>query len=487
MVLLLAWGSVTTAQVAGEQALDRTQVLPGIHEKLLGQEHCAKCHDATQRANDEKCLECHKEIQAQLERRTSYHYNSVRREAKRCEDCHKEHQGPAAKLTVWSDEAGMKAFDHQKTGYALEGPHAKADCRKCHQPQNVVFPVSQRTIKEKSFLGLDTRCAACHKDVHLAKLGTDCQRCHAVDKWNILVPSAPFDHNKTDFALQGKHIRVECKDCHKTEKKTDPITFDACQNCHADKHGGQLADRADGGKCDACHDVQGFRPALYELEEHRTSRFPLEGAHRAVACNACHTKVTIEGQETVLLDFTSFECESCHKTPTEGHVSELAIEKRACKNCHVNTRWQDVRYDHEQAKYKLTGRHQQVACKDCHRTTSEGATIERVRYVDMPTTCSGCHADVHVGQFAKDSCTNCHTTEDWRKTTFDHQKNSEYALVGKHRDAKCEACHRVETAPDGTLFRRFKPVDKDCRTCHSRDGSVMYVFGKHPMPGTGRP
>lgn len=485
--VLLFWGSLLPAQVADRKPLDRTQVLPGIHEKLIGQDHCVKCHDATQRANDAKCLDCHKEIQAQLERPVSYHRNVVRGESKRCEDCHKEHQGEAAKLTVWSDQAGMKQFDHQKTGYPLHGAHAKLDCDKCHQPENFAYQVTQRTDQRESFLGLSDRCVSCHKDVHLAKLGTDCARCHTFEDWKQLVPNAPFDHAKTDYALKGKHSLLECKDCHTTEKMIDPIKFDACQDCHDDRHQGQLRDRADGGRCNACHDVYGFKRPNYSIEDHRQSRFPLEGGHRAVACNECHKPITINGQETVQLEFESLACQACHETPTEGHVSDLEPASQACKHCHTTERWKRVQFDHDQTDYKLTGSHITVACTECHTVTFADTPRERVQYADLKTDCIACHQDVHVGQFARKSCTNCHTTEDWRKTTFDHQKDSEYALVGKHRDAKCEQCHRVETAADGTRFRRYKPVDTDCRTCHARDGSVLSVFGTHPLPGTGRP
>ncbi len=489
LLLLFLHGSLLPAQVPDPAPLDRTQVLPGVHQKLLGQEHCIKCHDATQRANDQKCLDCHKEIQTQLDRGAAYHSNVVSQQGQICETCHKEHRGEAQKLTTWTDDETMKAFDHRPTGYALEQAHSKVECRKCHQPEFVTAKVSQRTRPEDSFIGLTSSCVSCHKDVHVAKLGTDCERCHTLEKWNILVPNAPFDHAKTDYALLGKHTKVDdCKKCHKSGRNMDELPFAACTDCHADKHQGQLLDRADAGKCDACHDVNGFAPALYELEDHRQSRYPLEGGHRAVACNACHKKEMIAGAEGVRLDFASFECEACHQSPTVGHVVELSPEKYNCKSCHTDARWQEVGFDHEQSKYKLTGRHRQVACKKCHQTEGAQTPEERVRYVEMAQDCSSCHQDVHAGQFPKDSCKNCHTTEDWKPTLFDHQKNSEYALVGKHLDAKCEACHRVESTADGTLFRRYKPIDKDCRICHGGDGSILAVFASNPnLSGIGRP
>src|SRR6185437_4886788 len=62
-----------------------------------------------------------------------------------------------------------------------------------------------------------------------------------------------------------------------------------CSDCHVDAHEGQVPAEGDGGvKCEKCHTVNGFLPVLFTVDMHKDTRFPLEGAHRAVACNRCH-------------------------------------------------------------------------------------------------------------------------------------------------------------------------------------------------------
>jgi hypothetical protein len=482
LLLLCAYGSIGFAQAPDTELLDRTRTLPGIHTKLIGQDFCVKCHDATQRANDAKCLDCHKEIQGTIDRERGLHFNMVE-QSKICESCHKEHQGVEGKLTSWRTEEEMKAFDHKQTDYTLEGSHGKVECRKCHTPQFADPKTTQRVKKEDSFLGLNAECITCHKDVHEKKFDRKCEKCHLIDKWNKLVPDAPIDHGKTDYALKGKHETVACKKCHKTERQIDPIKFSNCSDCHLDTHRGQLATRTDGGRCDACHDVNGFMPATYGLAEHQESKFKLEGAHRAVACNACHKKEMINGELTTRLVIADRECENCHKNPTPGHVVEIA-ERIKCKDCHSVDKWQQIAFNHDTSKFKLTGAHTKVACVKCHTTENPKTDRERVRYVEMKTGCADCHIDVHRNQFARKQCQDCHTTDDWKPTLFDHQKNSDYALVGKHVDIECARCHKLERGDDGKDFRRYKPIPTDCESCHGRNGTVLrFLYGETYQQG----
>jgi hypothetical protein len=48
---------------------------------------------------------------------------------------------------------------------------------------------------------------------------------------------------------------------------------------------------------------------------------------------------------------------------------------------------------------------------------------------------------------------------------FDHDR-TRYPLDGSHRDVACGACHALESRPDGTQLRRFRPVGMQCEDCH---------------------
>ncbi len=81
-------------------------------------------------------------------------------------------------------------------------------------------------------------CADCHENVHgdeFAEAGvTDCKRCHVSEDW---YPSK-FDHSKTSYPLDGKHVSVDCKKCHKPDpdptKKVPSFKLPKheCRDCH---------------------------------------------------------------------------------------------------------------------------------------------------------------------------------------------------------------------------------------------------------------
>ena len=84
-------------------------------------------------------------------------------------------------------------------------------------------------------------------------------------------------------------------------------------------------------------------------------------------------------------------------------------------------------------------------------------------------TCQGCHEDIHYGQFQKHgpkkTCEKCHRVTVWTDLDFDHDKDSSYPLIGAHRKATCEGCHKPERRNGKTLVR-YRPIEHACKTCH---------------------
>jgi hypothetical protein len=138
-------------------------------------------------------------------------------------------------------------------------------------------------------------------------------------------------HAGFGFALEGAHRATACVDCHAEMKGPPPgrrssliaagttfpgLSFGSakkeCVDCHEDPHGKQFADRKDGGRCDACHGQEAFRPAS-RFDHDRHAAFPLRGGHEAVPCNQCHPRDTKSGRPTALMYRpVSGKCENCH-------------------------------------------------------------------------------------------------------------------------------------------------------------------------------
>jgi hypothetical protein len=84
--------------------------------------------------------------------------------------------------------------------------------------------------------------------------------------------------------------------------------------------------------------------------------------------------------------------------------------------------------------------------------------------------CASCHRDIHQGQFAEGSiteCGRCHTPDNWTSLSFDHDTLSAFPLRGAHKNVACNSCHREEQSGQ-TRFVRFRPLRRTCAACHSQ-------------------
>jgi hypothetical protein len=142
------------------------------------------------------------------------------------------------------------------------------------------------------------------------------------------------------------------------------------------------------------------------IASHAESAFPLEGAHRAVACSACHLAFgagsPIAGEATLvsavhgwdLIEFTRVTgttCAACHEDPHRGQFADRASEGR-CEACHTSDGFDNApRFDHDRdAAFPLAGSHADVACDQCHRAPASGDTAGTV-YAPLPHQCEDCH------------------------------------------------------------------------------------------------
>lgn len=438
------------------QAEANKLLMPGdvIKSHAKEEESCDKCHKKFDKAAQSRlCADCHKEIGKDLGEKRGFHGRLDA--AKECKECHTEHKGRDAKVA----EFDHARFDHSKTDYLLKGAHLneKVKCTDCHKAG-------------KKYRDAPSYCNECHKkdDKHKGGLGTDCAKCHLEKDWK----TTAFDHSKTKFKLLGKHIEVKCAKCHIDNKfKDTPMDCVSCHKKDDDKaHKGKF-----GQKCESCHTAKDWKVILFD-HDHKT-KFPLLGKHNEVKCDKCHIDKKFKD--------TPKACSACHKKDDEkAHKSKFGVK---CETCHVEKDWKEIKFDHSrQTKYPLLGRHEKVKCADCHKGDL---------YKDkLQMACVTCHKKeddkAHKGNFGP-KCESCHVEKDWKEVQFDHDKNTKYPLLDKHKQAKCSSCHKGDAYKDKLPTDCFSCHEKDdkhkgqegkkCESCHKEESWTKTTFNHNKM------
>ncbi len=431
--------------------------LTGKHDSI----GCRSCHNVTRiRAADVKELPT-----AQLQ-------NTYLGLSPSCSSCHEDvHKGQFSQSCSSCHDTyrwkPVSKFDHDKTEYPLTGQHRTVACYSCHNQKMS----DGKTIK---YVGLAfASCASCHADPHKGTFKQACSSCHTTESF-LEVSGSEFDHSKTAYPLLGKHADVKCAECHQEDPKKRNVSgglgfhitrFSECSDCHADAHAGQFNKIAGGDKCQRCHNVYGFTPATFTIDDHQKSTFPLEGAHLAVACTDCHLAHKVNAPSTRQFIWAgSITCTTCHSNVHGGQFAKVMTD--GCVTCHTTDSWQKLVFSHDKTGFPLSGKHAVIACAACHKQPKNHEIP--VQYVGLDTHCYSCHEDEHAGQFALDGithCRNCHTSDDWKKTTFNHDTQSDFPLTGKHADVPCEKCHPTVEINNKPVVK-YRPIGTRCIDCH---------------------
>ncbi|HEX6943669.1 MAG TPA: hypothetical protein VF128_12125, partial [Gemmatimonadaceae bacterium] len=389
--------------------------LEGAH----AQTSCVGCHKQLDfKGVSPKCASCHQDV----------HKGELGAD---CARCHTPRS--------FAEEPAMKQA-HELTRFPLRGAHATVRCSACHTPSS---------SGQLQFVGRSTTCQGCHASDarsvtapnHSGAGFTDCGSCHSINTWG----NARFDHNQTAFPLVGAHQAATCEGCHADRVFKGKSA--QCVSCHRADYDGTTKPRHAGfpTTCADCHSNTDWSGATFD---HQATRFPLSGAHNAVACTSCHGDQVYQGK--------SMECMSCHRTafqattnPPHGSSSFSA----PCTSCHTTTAWAGATFNHEVTRFPLSGAHRSTSCAGCH--------ADKV-FAGKPTTCVSCHRGAydaaktppHAGFPV--TCESCHATGTWTGATFDHAL-SDFPLTGAHRAATCAGCHG-----DGV----FNGKPTDCVSCH---------------------
>jgi hypothetical protein len=340
---------------------------------------------------------------------------------------------------------------------------------------------------------------------HGADFKTDCATCHTSAGWDIepefwinnnpskLIisdntrlgipfPTRGFDHNTTDFTLEGQHTFIDCRDCHQSLVFSEAQKY--CFSCHTDMHNQTV-----GYDCARCHNPENWLVAdISQL--HYDNGFPLLGAHFITNCYDCHISETDLRFERIGNDCMNCHMDEYSSTTNPNHIA--ADFSTNCIECHsVNGfDWTTENINHE--FFPLSKGHDIVNCAECHTTGD---------YNNTPTDCFACHLEDynaainpnHQSQNFPADCMTCHTTEpDWTPATFANH-DVYYELNGAHATIAndCAACHSGDyiNTPNTCVGCHLSDYNNttdpshsaaqfptDCESCHSERAWAPATF-----------
>jgi hypothetical protein len=430
-------GAVTAKTLEGIQ-------INGYSSHSDFEKQCGKCHDPLRTNVATKCLECHSDVQTQIQSGQGAHSQIAT--INQCATCHPEHKGRTFNPTL----ASFQKFDHSRTNFSLiwhqENYNATPmQCSECHS--NTKFSVVDNQT-----------CADCHSkqdkrfnQTHPQEFGQDCQGCHdGVDRMQV------FSHSTTGFALDGKHAQIQCTDCHNPVNVKD--TPKDCKSCHAEPamHQGIFAQ-----SCDTCHSTQAWSPITLNGQSfgHLVSTgfslalHSVDYSKQAITCSTCHPK-----------DLQTYDiqiCINCHeKHDAKFMADHIQQYTSGCLTCHDGV---DRLSNFQHANFfVLDGKHASLQCTDCHTNQV---------YRGTPSECWQCHKEpeIHTGIFGL-KCYYCHDAQAWSPATLhQHGFPLNHGLTDVNSQLPCDTCH-------GANY-----IEYTCYTCH--DHQQAEIIKSHLAAG----
>lgn len=167
----------------------QSQVSPGklsaAHAQFVT--NCAACHTPVMGVDEAKCISCHADNKALLQRQPTAFHATIGN----CASCHVEHLGVDANLRVM-DHKALARIGNKLFASARKTPNSSG---------KAMLPAGHPLL---SALEADLNCAGCHstKDPHFGLFGPDCASCHAATEWAI----SAFQHPSPRS--------TECVSCH---------------------------------------------------------------------------------------------------------------------------------------------------------------------------------------------------------------------------------------------------------------------------------
>ncbi len=442
------------------------------HQELGFSTDCQQCHDLSRdwrpanfRSHDAEFFPIYSgEHQGEWDNCSQCHPNPANYAEFTCISCHEHNQGEMndehndVNGYVYSSPACLAChptggegedFNHDKTGFPLQGEHQGADCTSCHAD---------------GYEGTSSYCADCHQQEfdeasnpsHTElDLSDDCALCHEpTPEWE---PATFANHNEY-YMIEGAHTEIanNCDECHGNDYINTPNT---CYGCHEQDYTETNDPSHTAAQfstdCETCHTQAEWEPATFD---HDGQYFPIySGEHQGEwdDCSECHPNPE---------NYAEFTCIACHEhnqaDMDEEHsdISGYVYNNQACLECHPDGSGEGA-FDHNTTNFPLTGAHLSSSCEDCHADGYEGTS----------TYCADCHTDDfnsttnpnHNELALSDDCATCHSTEPgWEPATFANH-NDYYVLEGAHANIanQCDDCHSGD----------YINTPNTCFGCHETD------------------
>ena len=244
-------------------------------------------------------------------------------------------------------------------------------------------------------------------------------------------------------------------------------------------------DELDGGRaCAVCH---GTGPAHL---------FGAAGTPElAQACLDCHAPIQAQldqaaGLHGQLEPAQQQLCGSCHVEHL-GHDVPLTGERSFRLAGHVGPDG----FDHSTVDFHLDGRHDALACVDCHLNADLAVLPEgESRYLDRTQRCIDCHEDPHEGAM-KRGCEECHGQEHDFDDLSAFPHDPRFPLHFSHGGLSCADCHEtgsdrsVEALSDADYAQDpIRAAWRSCASCHDSPHRDAFLAGLPglPAPAPGR-
>jgi hypothetical protein len=308
----------------------------------------------------------------------------------------------------------------------------------------------------------------------------------AIDPLVVQFPEGSAGAAHEFFPLTGKHLALECEDCHIDGMYAG--TANMCGTCHAEV---RPADHFD-GDCSSCHTTNDWTEIVFDhvlaaatdcvschVDQKPVNHFPGQ-------CSACHQTTAWKPARFNHNVAGATNCQGCHsKNRPVNHFSGQ------CSACHRTNAWKPAGFNHAVAgatncegchAKNRPANHFSGQCSACHNTSAWRPAAFNHKIAGV-TNCEGCHAKNRPANHFSGQCSGCHNTSAWKPANFNHSTatncDSCHKRPANHYSGQCSSCHNTNawkpanfnhsaaTNCDGCHKRPANHYSGQCSACHN--------------------